>query len=80
MTTYAVKFERIGRNHNGLEQVFKARDADHLAEQIHSYARSYLASPWFDVTLGLNDDAGRGVIEAGRFGTFTIAVTEAVSE
>lgn len=72
MTTYRVTFPRIGRSSNGsFAEEFIAADADDLAGQIFKYARPKLASSMFMVTVDLETMSGS--IEAGRFGTFTIA-------
>lgn len=71
MKAYTVKFDRIGRNRTaGLTLETQASDADDLADKIYRYARRSLASSGFEVVVDL--EAGRGSIEYGRYGSFTI--------
>ena len=69
-THYLLKFERIGRRNHDTKLHTYATGADDLALQVHRHARPMLASRDFDVTVDL--EQGKGWIEAGRFGTFTI--------
>jgi hypothetical protein len=72
-TRYRVEFARIGRNRNAAPfgPVVSGNDhADRLAEEIHRYARRWLPSGGFAVDVDLT--AGKGWIEGGRFGTFTV--------
>ena len=75
MNNYIVDFDHIGRDRFAGEQTFSARDADHLAEQIWYFARRRLASYDFNVNLDL--DEGKGWIEGGRFGTFSVIAESA---
>ena len=74
-TRYRVTFERIGRGARGLTQDWEAVDADDLASIIYGFARKHLASSEYSVLVDL--ETMRGSIEAGRFGTFTIAAVPA---
>lgn len=67
---YLVTFGRVGRSNGIRPTMFNARGAEDLAEQVHRRLRRYLASSWFDVSVDL--ESGRGLIEAGRFGEFTV--------
>lgn len=68
---YVVRFDRIGRGHCvGQEVTFNAATSASLAEQVYRYAQSKIASKMFEVTVDI--ETGRGWIESGRFGTFTI--------
>ena len=74
---YIVKFDRIGRDHfaRPIEVEVAEDDADGIAEAVFRHAKSKLASRWFEVYVDL--DAGKGLIEAGRFGTFTVERADA---
>lgn len=75
--TYRVTFDRIGSKHNVQPQVFEARDADDLAQQIHRYARRHLGSREVEVVADLLER--RGSIFVGGFrsgGRFTIELTD----
>lgn len=69
-TWYLIRFDRIGRGNNGVLLDTYATDADDLADTIFHYARPLLVSQTFTVTVDL--EQGKGWIEGGRFGTFTI--------
>ncbi len=73
MTRYVVDFERVGRGYGVGPMTFDAAGSDDLARQVHGHIRPLLASRHFDVTVDLEE--GRGWIEDGRFGTFTITPT-----
>lgn len=64
------EFERIGRNRSVAPLEVECTDADELAEHVWRYARQNLGSRFFDVIVNLEE--GRGSIEMGRFGTFTV--------
>lgn len=71
---YVCKFERIGRDHYvpPLEVECPEDDADAIAEAVFRYARTKLASSWFEVLVDL--ESNRVSIEMGRFGVGTVAV------
>lgn len=69
-TQYLVRFERIGRTAKGVLLDTFAVDADDLASVIFHYAKPMIVSKMFEVTVDL--EQGKGWIEGGRFGTFTI--------
>jgi hypothetical protein len=74
---YKITFERIGRSHRvpPLElPADRLTDAD-VADKVYIYARPYLASRGYDVYADLQ--SGKGSIEGGRFGTFTIEAVDA---
>jgi hypothetical protein len=68
--THRVEFVRIGRNHNVPPIEVSAANADEIAEVVWRVARRHLISRDFDVTVDL--DAGKGYIEGGRFGQFSV--------
>lgn len=70
--TYRVKFERIGRTHYVQPQVFQAKDADDLAEQVYRYARSYLRSRDVEVVVNLEESRGSIFVGVNSGGRFTI--------
>jgi hypothetical protein len=74
VTSYRCDFERIGRDHYVPPLVVEADDADEIAFNVFTYAKKFLASSGFDVTVNL--ETGKGFIEAGRFGKFDITATE----
>lgn len=80
LPVYRVDFKRIGRNHNVPSVQAAVSNADSLAAVIYGHARSYLMSSDFTVDVDL--EAMKGLIDGGRFGTFTITelVAGAVSE
>lgn len=67
---YLLKFERIGRGNRDTKLHTYAADADELAEQVYRHARPLLVSRMFEVVADL--EQGKGWIEGGRFGSFTI--------
>lgn len=71
-TTYLITFTRIGRNHNVAPLLARVRDADHLAEVIHTYARPFLLSG--DIEIVVNLDKQLGLIVSGfqSGGSFTV--------
>jgi hypothetical protein len=71
---YVVSFERIGRHHD-LTLECEAVDADDLAEQVFRFAGRHLGSRDYVVSVDLDADAttGKGSIDGGRFGRFTVA-------
>ncbi|TDC82420.1 hypothetical protein E1193_11765 [Micromonospora sp. KC606] len=72
-TRYRVEFARVGRNHNvaAFGPVVSGPDhAERIAEEVHGYAGRHLSSRCFVVSVDLA--AGKGCIEGGRFGTFTV--------
>ena len=79
MRTYRVTFDRIGRNHAVPELTTTAADLDDLAENVHDYARRYLVSNDYEVSVrGAEDveevevsDKGKVYIGWGRYGTGT---------
>ena len=52
------------------EIVLNAADADDLCRQVHRYASQFVLSSSFDVSVDLGE--GKGWVEGGRFGTFTV--------
>ena len=73
MKKYKVTFDRIGRNHAVPAAAFEVESTDDLAYQVHEYARGFLISRDYQVTV----EESRGCIEGGRFGAFTIEEVEA---
>ncbi|TCB97551.1 hypothetical protein E0H26_11570 [Micromonospora zingiberis] len=72
-TRYRVEFARIGRKHHvaPFGPIVSGPDhAERIAEAVHRYAGRHLNSRFFDVDVDLA--AGKGWIEGGRFGTFTV--------
>ncbi|MEU4367522.1 hypothetical protein [Micromonospora chersina] len=72
-TRYRVEFARVGRNHNVAPfgpVVSGNNHADRIAEEVHAYAGRHLGSRFYTVDVDLA--AGKGFIEGGRFGTFTV--------
>ena len=67
-------FERIGRNHGvpPLELTTNTRAGQ--AEEVYDYARKFLASSGYTVTI---DEDGNGSIEFGQFGKFTVTEAQA---
>lgn len=70
MTTYTVKFERVGRNHAVPDLTVEAADVDELTEAAYRYAGRFLGSRSYEVVVNL--EAMTGSVEYGRFGRFTI--------
>lgn len=76
MQQLRIEFERIGRRRGVDDLVVRVSDLPEAAElelesAIRRYARKFLASKEFDVTVDWPAlDSGR--IEYGRFGTFNI--------
>lgn len=70
MTKYEITFDRIGRTKNIVTSFKDIIDADDLAEKIFLYARKYLSSNDYIVTVDL--DSMSGAIKGGRYGNFTI--------
>lgn len=66
---YKVDFVRIGRNRNVKGLVVSGTETE-LLDAVLEHCNVYLASSEFDVTIDL--DTGRGWIDGGRFGTFTV--------
>jgi hypothetical protein len=73
-TRYRVTFDRLGRKRD-LVLECEVTDADDLAEKVYRFAGQHLSSRDFEVVVGLDPDTreGRGWIEDGRFGAFTVA-------
>jgi hypothetical protein len=76
VSTYRVTFERIGRTHDVPELTTTAVDLDELAEAVHDYARRFLVSNDYEVSVrGADDvdvtDKGKVYIGWGRYGTGT---------
>lgn len=72
-TRYRIEFARVGRNHNvaPFGPIVSGPDhADQIAEAVFRYAGRYLGSRFYDVDVDVA--AGKGWIEGGRFGTFTV--------
>ena len=67
---YVARFDRIGRNHD-VPDLTVDGTADDIAYAIHKYARGFLGSRDYIVTLDLT--ALTGSIGLGRFGSFTLA-------
>lgn len=72
MNRYLVTFDRIGRTHN-LTMSATVADPQALTGQIAKFARPYLRSRLFEVTI--DTDTGEGIIMCGgnNGGTFTFA-------
>jgi hypothetical protein len=72
LPAYRIVFKdgRIGRTRGNGDVVITARGAEHIADQVFRMAQKKLASKWFDVAVDLEE--GKGWIEGGRFGEFTI--------
>lgn len=70
---FRVTFDRVGRHHQVPALDVTAWDADDVAEQVHRYARRYLASRDVEVVVDLS--AGNGTIFCGVQvgGSFTVA-------
>lgn len=73
MSTYRVDFERIGRTHDVPQLTCDAVDADELADKVWDYARRYLVSRDYEVTVRGDEDeddlrSGKVSIGYGRFG------------
>jgi hypothetical protein len=73
---YEVTFERIGRTHPAEPVVFNADDTHDLAAVVWKHARRFLGSRFYMVSLDSEQDTddpteGSGLIEGGRFGSFT---------
>lgn len=66
-------FDRIGRNHY-VPPLAVTGTPDEIAEQVFRYARRYLGSKWYEVTVDL--ETMTGAIEYGRFGSFMLQETE----
>lgn len=73
MLKYTVSFARIGRKHQVPPVDLVARDLDDLTDKIHRFVGKHLASKGYSTTVFLDEQAG--VIDGGRFGTFTLAPT-----
>jgi hypothetical protein len=72
---YRVTFDRIGRNHHVPDLDVSAIVADEIAEAAQRYARRYITSRDFVVSVDLAE--GRVYIEGGRFGTGTVQLVPA---
>jgi hypothetical protein len=76
-TSYLIKFERIGRNHDVSPLIARVRDADHLADVVYRYAWPHLGSRDVEVVVNLEPDKMLGlIIVGGGFqcgGSFTVA-------
>jgi len=72
---YLCDFERIGRNHAVPPLEIEATDADELAFHVYTYSRRFLAS--HDIVVSVDLEEGRGFINAGRFGRFSVTGVEA---
>lgn len=68
-TAYLVTFGRVGRSAPGPVTV-TAENADDLARALRPIVRPLLRSREFTIDIDL--DSGRGLIDGGRFGDFTI--------
>lgn len=83
MDKYRITPERIGRRNDippftvVIEDPTE-EDAQHLAEALHTYAKAYLLSQNFDVSLDLR--TGKWFIAHGRFGKGTVEKIEAPAE
>lgn len=72
-TRYRVEFTRVGRKHDvaPFGPIVSGPDhADRIAEEVYRYASRWIMSSEFAVDVDLA--AGKGWIEGGRFGTFTV--------
>ena len=72
MTKYRVHFDRVGRNHNVADLVVEAENADRIAEEVFHEVGKHLRSKSYEVTLHLESGIGKGFVDYGRFGNFTI--------
>jgi hypothetical protein len=74
-TSYLIKFDRIGRNHDVAPLVARVLDADQLADVIYRYARPFLFSQDVEVVVNLEPDKMLGLIMCGFQcgGSFTVA-------
>ena len=73
---YVVEFERIGRNH-GVSSLIIEGTEDELVDAVLAHCGKYLRSSEYSVSIDL--DAGKGWIDAGRFGTFTVKEEDGAS-
>lgn len=70
---YLVTFNHVGRGKLiGQTIEFTAAGPSELASKIYYVAAKHLVSKHFDVEVDI--EAGKGLIEQGRFGSFTVAV------
>lgn len=73
LPVYTVTFDRIGEHHDVPPITVTARDANHLAEQIHDHARPRLGSKVVHVVALLDEMRGYILVGGCRpAGTFTI--------
>lgn len=72
MAVYIVAFDRIGRTHKPASLMVTADSADQIAEKIHTHARHFLLSRYYEVHVDLAQ--GKGWILCGyqNGGEFTI--------
>lgn len=70
MTTYTLKFERVGRNRHVPDLVVDAPDVDALTEAAYREVGKHLGSRSYEVVVDL--ERMTGSVEWGRFGRFTI--------
>lgn len=75
MKTYKITFDRIGRTRNHQPLTVTANGdpettGGDIADAVYGYARNHLISRDFDVYA--DPENGKGSIDGGKFGTFTI--------
>lgn len=75
---YVVTFERVGRHRDLPPLTVRARDGDHLAQEIYRYVRPSLMSR--DVEIVVDVETGEGNIFCGfnNGGTFTVVAEAGV--
>jgi predicted small metal-binding protein len=72
MSTYLVKFERIGRTHTAPSITVEATGPEEIARQVYRHARKYLASRDVEVTVDLTTGKGSIAVGVQNGGNFTI--------
>lgn len=68
---YLVKFTRVGRSHDVPDLTTEWTDPEAIEAEIAVHVRPYLHSAEYGVMVDLG--TGRGWINGGRFGTFTLS-------
>lgn len=78
MITYKVTFDRVGRYRDLPPLTVRAKDGDHLAEEIYRYVRPSLMSR--DVEIVVDPESGEGNIFCGvnNGGTFKVVAEPGV--
>ena len=77
MATFIVKFDRVGRHHEvpDFHVTAEPGDWDSVMWSIYGHVGRFLMSGEYYVSLDPED--GTGLIDGGRFGTFTVEVQDA---